>query len=225
MSSKACSSASRSASANGRVLVAIDLDTLIAAHRCSDNNSSTAALDACRPSLRLAADQLPSVSELQALVPHGAGGAAPMAADDGVCARREAMPPPAVEMPDAAPAPAPAQMCAAVSTPCTAALPLSGLSAAARARARTNQRQGAQWDDVPTAPALAELPRPGSHPSHVAALASHALLRHQVPVDEELSTLSRASWLTSPESRPASTRQVRAGAVDAGHARPHASAN
>ena len=66
----------------------------------------------------------------------------------------------------------------------------------------------------------AELPRPGSHPrTSPRRPAMRPRFGTQVPADEELSEDIAGIVVDEPESRRP-TRQVRAGAVDAGHARP-----
>ncbi len=192
-------------SANGRVLVAIDLDT-DRGPSLQRQQLKHAALDACRVRyLRLAADQLPSVSELQALVPHAATGGAPMAAPAVVAAPPVAVPPPAVEMPEVASAPAMPPV-PAVSTPYGSSFPYVGPE---RRRPRSREDEpapGRSWDDVPTlrSPWPAELPRPGAHPrTSPRRPAIRPRFGSQVPADEELSEDIAGIVVDEPESRPA----------------------
>ena len=115
------------------------------------------------------------------------------------------MPPPAVEMPDAAPALA--LLPDAGRQRPTAALFYVGLSAAACARARTNQRQGARGTTLTLRHAVlaGRTPAPWQPPSH-RRRRGHARprLALRLPADEELSH-RRAS--KTNRARP--TRQVR----------------
>lgn len=193
-------------SANGRVLVAIDLDT-DRGPSLQRQQLKHAALDACRVRyLRLAADQLPSVSELQALVPHAANPTP--AAPSVVAAPAVAVPPPAVEMPEIGSAPP----MPAVSTPYGSPFPYVGPE---RRRPRSREDEpapGRSWDDVPTlrSPWPAELPRPGSHPrTSPRRPAMRPRFGTQVPADEELSEDIAGIVVDEPESRQASQASSR----------------
>jgi Protein of unknown function (DUF2726) len=194
-------------SANGRVLVAIDLDT-DRGPSLQRQQLKHAALDACRVRyLRLAADQLPSVSELQALVPHAAG-SAPAVTPSVVAAPAVAMPPAPVEMPEVAAAPP----MPAVSAPYGSPFPYVGPE---RRRPRSREDEpapGRSWDDVPTlrSPWPAELPRPGSHPrTSPRRPAMRPRFGTQVPADEELSEDIAGIVVDEPESRQASQASSR----------------